>query len=278
MEGLLSLESLGSPIQASRGSSAKLKHLCPEDKARIGELVRRLAIEKKERAKLERELNAVKKELQGTERDRQRLSQELSMARQQLTETQSVLSSYKFSSPQSTNRISLTSSSEKKNCSVQTASDKEVQTEVAKEGPSPKPKRVIDEMKDLHKEISSLGQSVKGIALQSSVRNSQTLELPRQLSSPDMSNPKATKQNLFLTSLKDPILLESLSKYQRSAFQADDLSSPRYNPLITPRTAEGNSLRIPDDKSSYFSDSLFRLVDELEAQPTARWPEGSLTS
>jgi hypothetical protein len=298
MDDFLSLESLGSPIQApykDRPSAAKLKHLCPEDKARIGELVRRLAVEKKERAKLDRELLALKKELSASDKDRLRLMSELNSARQQLTDTQSVLSSYKFSSPQSTHRASLTSSSEKKSCSVQTVSEKEVQTEALSDSPTPKhkPKRAIDEMKDLHKDISSLTQSVKGMALQSSVRTSQEMQ-PRSLLSPEMSKQRPAKQNLFLTSLRDPVFLESLSNYQRSnvhsttpnleegrgrpTLQTDDLSSPRHNPLVTPRTVETSSLRIPDDKSTYFSDSLFRLVDELEAQPTGRWPEGSVSS
>jgi hypothetical protein len=330
MDDFLSLESLGSPIQApykDKPSAVKLKHLCPEDKARIGELVRRLAVEKKERAKLDREILALKKELSASDKDRSRLATELNLARQQLTDTQSalqrgilnaearaadlcktscneeaasmgrggVLSSFKFSSPQSTYRTSLTSSSEKRSCSVQTVSEKQVQTEALSELTSPtpkhKPKRAIDEMKDLHKDIASLTQSVKGMALQSSVRTSQEM-LPRSLLSPEMSKQRPAKQNLFLTSLKDPMFLESLSNYQRSnlhtstpnleegrpTLQTDDLSSPRHNPLVTPRTVEASSLRIPDDKSTYFSDSLFRLVDELEAQPTARWPERSVSS
>lgn len=274
MDGFLSLESLDSPVAHS--ASARLKHLCPEDKARIGELVRRLAVEKKERTKVERELATLKRALATSENERLRLSSELSQTRQLLNETQGVLSSYRFSSPQATHRVSVTSSSEKKNCSVQTAADKEVQTErTERETASPKMKRPLDGLEDLPKESSSNTQSAKRTRFQSEGRAVQMQELPRDHISPEVSRQRSTKQNLFLTSLIDPLILESVSKLQRSSFQQDDLSSPRYNPLITPRTVESATLHTPDSKAAYYSDSLYRLVDELEAQPTGRWPEGS---
>lgn len=47
-------------------SGARLQELCPEDKAKIGELMKRLAQEKEEKEKLKRELNERSKSYEDT--------------------------------------------------------------------------------------------------------------------------------------------------------------------------------------------------------------------
>lgn len=55
------------PLQQSAGtmSAARLQDLCPEDKQKIGELIKKLAQEKEEKEKLRRELEDKEKNYQG---------------------------------------------------------------------------------------------------------------------------------------------------------------------------------------------------------------------